>query len=587
MHARRPYQLIDVGGGARLERFGDRLVDRPHPAALGSRADPERWPEADLRFDRERGWTGPAAAEGAWPIDLAGLTLELRPTEAGQVGIFPEHLAMIDWLEARVGERLAAAEAAGQPAPSVLNLFAYTGLVTLAIARAGGSVAHVDSSRPTVSWARRNAERSGLAERPIRWIVDDAGAFTGREARRGHRHAGIALDPPSYGHGPGGRSWRLADDLDGLPRRPQRCSSRTASSCSRRTPGFDGDRLADISAGHCRDERPPSSAGRWGDDGRRTPARARRLRSLARRRRMRPMPAHDRPVLTSAANPTVKAAIALRDRRARRTGLTLVDGARELRRAIEAGAVVAEAFVCEPILAGVDAKVVLDGLHAAGTRVHAVSEPLFAKLAFGDRLEGLVGVVRIPSVDLTTLRLPVDALVVIIEGVEKPGNVGAVLRSADGAPAPVAIAPTRGPTCSAPSVIRASAGTAFSVPIAAASTPMRSPGSPGRECASSRPGSTRTGSIRDRPHRPAGHRSAPRRTACRTPGMGRVSRQSGCPCSVWRTASTSRSPPRSSCTRRAASEGSRARCNVVVDSADHPGDQCPIPDGDPWIPSIS
>jgi 23S rRNA (cytosine1962-C5)-methyltransferase len=246
MHTRRPYQLIDVGGGARLERFGDRLVDRPHPAALGSRANPERWPEANLRFDRERGWTGPAAAEVPWPMVVDGLTLELRPTEAGQVGIFPEHLAMIDWLEARVGERLAAAKTAGRPAPGVLNLFAYTGLVTLAIARAGGSVAHVDSSRPTVAWARRNADRSDLAERPIRWIVDDAGAFTGREARRAHRYAGIAVDPPSYGHGPGGRSWRLEDDLDGLLEaaaavvEPDGFILLTAH-----TPGFDGDRLAE------------------------------------------------------------------------------------------------------------------------------------------------------------------------------------------------------------------------------------------------------------------------------------------------------------------------------------------------------
>jgi TrmH family RNA methyltransferase len=186
---------------------------------------------------------------------------------------------------------------------------------------------------------------------------------------------------------------------------------------------------------------------------------------------MRPMPVHDRPVLTSAANPAVKAAIALRDRRERdRTGLTLVDGARELRRAIEAGAVVSEAFVCEPILAGVNAKVVLDGLHAAGTRVHAISEPLFAKVAFGDRLEGVVGVVRIPSLDLKALRLPADALVVVIEGVEKPGNVGAVLRSADGAGADALIAADPRTDLFNPNVIRASAGTAFSVPIGAAST---------------------------------------------------------------------------------------------------------------------
>jgi 23S rRNA (cytosine1962-C5)-methyltransferase len=102
MHARRSYELIDAGGGGRLERFGDRIVDRPHAAALGARRDPARWVEADLRFDRERGWTGRATADGPWEIELAGLTLELRPTDAGLVGLFPEHLARVGWLEYRV-----------------------------------------------------------------------------------------------------------------------------------------------------------------------------------------------------------------------------------------------------------------------------------------------------------------------------------------------------------------------------------------------------------------------------------------------------------------------------------------------------
>ncbi len=98
-------------------------------------------------------------------------------------------------------------------APAVLHLFAYTGLATLAMAAAGARVTHVDASRPTVGWARHNAGLSGLAERPIRWIVDDAAAFTGREVRRGRRYAGVVLDPPSYGHGPGAGAWRIGDDL--------------------------------------------------------------------------------------------------------------------------------------------------------------------------------------------------------------------------------------------------------------------------------------------------------------------------------------------------------------------------------------
>lgn len=238
------YQLIDFGDAARLERIGDRTVDRPHPAAFGARRDPEAWLGADLRFDRERGWSGPAAAQGSWSIDLDGLSMEARPTEAGQIGIFPEHLDMLPWLRSGVAERVATSGGPGQ-APSVLHLFAYTGLATLAVAAAGAAVTHVDSARPTVAWARRNAERSQLDGRPIRWIVDDALAFTERERRRGRRYAGLVLDPPSYGHGQAGQPWRLEDDLGTLLEiaggvlEPGGFVLLTAH-----TPGFDGDRLA-------------------------------------------------------------------------------------------------------------------------------------------------------------------------------------------------------------------------------------------------------------------------------------------------------------------------------------------------------
>ena len=107
------------------------------------------------------------------------------------------------------------AAARGRPA-TVLNLFAYTGLATLALARAGAHVVHVDASRPAVAWARRNADLADLADRPIRWLVDDAAQFVAREARRGRRYDGVVLDPPTYGHGPGGGAWRLADDLEPL-----------------------------------------------------------------------------------------------------------------------------------------------------------------------------------------------------------------------------------------------------------------------------------------------------------------------------------------------------------------------------------
>ncbi len=177
------------------------------------------------------------------------------------------------------------------------------------------------------------------------------------------------------------------------------------------------------------------------------------------------------PVLTSFANPRVKAAIALRDRRERdRTGLTLVDGAREIRRALDAGVVVAEAFVCESLLAGPDARAAFDRLRADGITLHTTSEPLFAKLAFGERAEGIVAVVRIPTTVLDDLTLPPDALVVVIEGVEKPGNVGALLRSADGAGVDAVVAASPRTDVFNPNAIRASAGTVFSVPLATAPT---------------------------------------------------------------------------------------------------------------------
>ena len=177
------------------------------------------------------------------------------------------------------------------------------------------------------------------------------------------------------------------------------------------------------------------------------------------------------PVLTSFANPRVKAAGALRDRRQRdRTGLTLIDGARELRRALEAGVTVVEAFVCEPLLAGPDARAVFDRLRANGTTLHTTSEPVFAKLAFGERAEGIVAVVRIPTTRLDDLVLPPVPLVVVIEGVEKPGNVGALLRSADGAGVDAVVVASPRTDLFNPNAIRASAGTIFSVPLAVAAT---------------------------------------------------------------------------------------------------------------------
>jgi 23S rRNA (cytosine1962-C5)-methyltransferase len=206
------YALLDAGDGARLERFGPLVTDRPHAGALAPRRDPDRWAAADLRFDRDLGWSRrDGAAIEPWTVRVADLELGLRATEAGQVGLFPEHAATLPWLTEQVRGRLV------DHRPEVLHLFASTGLATLALARAGAAVAHVDASRPAVTWARDNAMRNDLAGHPIRWLVEDATAFTAREVRRGRRYDGLVLDPPSYGHGGrGGRSWQIETGLPPL-----------------------------------------------------------------------------------------------------------------------------------------------------------------------------------------------------------------------------------------------------------------------------------------------------------------------------------------------------------------------------------
>lgn len=179
------------------------------------------------------------------------------------------------------------------------------------------------------------------------------------------------------------------------------------------------------------------------------------------------MEARDR--IVSPGNPRIKAAAALRDRSARTaTGLTLVDGAREVRRAIDAGVEVVEVFVVEARLAGPDARAALDALLAIDADVVPVSDAALSRLAYGDRNEGIVAVVRVAPHGLDDLRLGADPLIAIIEDVEKPGNVGAVLRSADGAGADAVIAAAAGTDMANPNVIRASAGTVFSVPSATA-----------------------------------------------------------------------------------------------------------------------
>ncbi|MBX3415048.1 MAG: class I SAM-dependent methyltransferase [Pirellulales bacterium] len=205
------YELLDFGDGRKLERFGGYVIDRPSPAAERTlrHAETRVWPSADARFERttrdEGEWHVAREADSPWIVEHGDWRLELKRTEFGHVGVFPEQAENWDWLARQV-------RSAGRPL-KVLNLFAYTGASTLAAAAAGASVVHVDAARNTVAWASRNARQSGLAEAPIRWIVEDAARFVRREVRRGNHYDAVILDPPSYGHGPKGEPWKLGEHL--------------------------------------------------------------------------------------------------------------------------------------------------------------------------------------------------------------------------------------------------------------------------------------------------------------------------------------------------------------------------------------
>lgn len=206
MSADDSYQLLDFGGGRKLERFGSVVLDRPSPAADGfRRLLPEsEWAAAAARYELsgERGsWQNQGVLPDAWPIQMAGLSFRIKPTPFGHVGLFPEQADHWAWIESQVRR-------AERPI-ALLNLFAYTGGSTLAAARAGAAVAHVDSARPAVEWARTNSRQSGLDGASIRWLVDDAQGFVARERRRGRHYDALLLDPPSYGHGARGETWKI------------------------------------------------------------------------------------------------------------------------------------------------------------------------------------------------------------------------------------------------------------------------------------------------------------------------------------------------------------------------------------------
>lgn len=205
------YELIDAGEGSKLERYGLYTFVRPDPEALWHRSqDLAAWKDADLVFMRNGSktkWIIKPGIPKQWTISFGGFTFEIAPSSFKHTGLFPEQLPNWQWMDDVLSKNK---NAYNRPL-QVLNLFAYTGGATLACAKAGAEVCHVDGSKTAVAWARKNAELSGLADAPVRWIVEDVVAFLKREIKRGRRYDAIIMDPPSFGHGPKDELWKIEE----------------------------------------------------------------------------------------------------------------------------------------------------------------------------------------------------------------------------------------------------------------------------------------------------------------------------------------------------------------------------------------
>ncbi|MCD7857647.1 MAG: class I SAM-dependent methyltransferase [Clostridiales bacterium] len=203
------YELIDCGGGEKLERWGSELLVRPDPQAIWNTPRIHRgWKRNDGHYLRSKTGGGhweKGSLPASWQIRYGDLTFKVGPMNFKHTGLFPEQAANWDWAQRQIRQ-------AGRQV-SVLNLFAYTGGATVACAAAGAKVCHVDAAKGMVAWAKENAKRSGLEAAPVRWLVDDCTKFVEREIRRGHRYDAIIMDPPSYGRGTGGEVWKLEENL--------------------------------------------------------------------------------------------------------------------------------------------------------------------------------------------------------------------------------------------------------------------------------------------------------------------------------------------------------------------------------------
>ena len=206
------YEVIDTSAGEKLERWGDYLLVRPDPQVIwNTPKEHSGWRKKNGHYHRSSKGGGEWEffhLPDEWSIRYGELTFHLKPFSFKQTGLFPEQAANWDWFSSIIKK----AVKSGRPV-KVLNLFAYTGGATVAAAKAGASVTHVDASKGMVTWAKENAVSSGLGNAPIRWLVDDCVKFVEREIRRGNTYDAIIMDPPSYGRGPKGEIWKIEESI--------------------------------------------------------------------------------------------------------------------------------------------------------------------------------------------------------------------------------------------------------------------------------------------------------------------------------------------------------------------------------------
>lgn len=207
------YEVIDTSGGEKLERWGSYILVRPDPQVIWNtpRSD-RRWKQKNAHYHRSAKGGGEwefIDLPQEWTVGYDGLTFRLKPFGFKHTGLFPEQAVNWDWFSSIIRK---AVSTSSRPV-KVLNLFAYTGGATVAAAKAGAHVTHVDASKGMVGWAKENAAASGLSGAPIRWLVDDCVKFVEREIRRGNTYDAIIMDPPSYGRGPKGEVWKIEESI--------------------------------------------------------------------------------------------------------------------------------------------------------------------------------------------------------------------------------------------------------------------------------------------------------------------------------------------------------------------------------------